>query len=232
MKNGCVACLVHDQQRTLSEIVQQQRRQHHPEPGDADRTLAEVPHVRIKSLTTGHDEEHRAEHGEAVPAVLAEEHDAVTGIDRPEHLWRANDPRHADECDGHEPHRHHRAEQFSDPIGAVLLNDEQPNQDHDGDRNHPLRKHGCRDGQPFDGAEDTDRRRDHPFAVEQGRAEDAEHDENRTAQRDPSRALASTIPSRDQRREREDAALALVVGAHHDDDVFDRDDQDERVEDE
>ena len=46
-------------------------------------------------------------------------------------------------------------------------------------------------------------------------------DENRTANGDTSRALAHAVASGNQRRQREDAALALVVGAHHDDDVFD-----------
>ena len=102
---------VDEQQRALAEVVQQQRRQHHAEPGDTNRTLAEVPHVRVQRLAAGDDEEDRAEHGEAVPAVLAEERHAVTGIERLEHLRRAEDPRHADERDGHEPHRHHRTEQ-------------------------------------------------------------------------------------------------------------------------
>ena len=57
---------------------------------------------------------------------------------------------------------------------AALLNDEQANQDRDGYRHHPPREHRRRDRQPFDGAEDTDRRRDHAFAVEQRCAEDAE----------------------------------------------------------
>ena len=36
---------------------------------------------------------------------------------------------------------------------------------------------------------------------------------------------------RQQRRQREDAAFALVVGAHHDRDVLDRDDDQQRVDD-
>ena len=70
------------QQRALAEVVQQQRRQHEREPGDPDRPLAEVPHVRVERLAAGDDEEDRAEDGEAVPAVLAEERDRVTRVDR------------------------------------------------------------------------------------------------------------------------------------------------------
>ena len=60
---------VAQQQRALAEVVEEQRRQHQREPGDADRPLAEVPHVRVERLAAGDDEEHGAEHGEAVPAV-------------------------------------------------------------------------------------------------------------------------------------------------------------------
>ena len=69
------------QQRALAEVVQQQRRQHQREPGEADRPLAEVAHVGIERFAAGDDQEHGAEHREAVPAVLAEERDA-RGADR------------------------------------------------------------------------------------------------------------------------------------------------------
>ena len=47
---------------------------------------------------------------------------------------------------------------------------------------------------------------------------------------DAPRAFWSAVTAGDQRRQREDAALALIVGAHDDDDVFDRDDEEKRVE--
>ena len=73
------------QQRALAEVVQEQRRQHEREPGEADRPLAEVPHVRVQRFAAGDDEEHGAEHREAVPAVLAEERDGVARDRRREH---------------------------------------------------------------------------------------------------------------------------------------------------
>ena len=42
---------------------------------------------------------------------------------------------------------------------------------------------------------------------------------------------AAAWPGRDQRGQREDAAFALVVGAHHDRHVLDRDDEHQRVDD-
>ena len=85
-KNGCsTAARLVMQQRALAEVVQQQRRQHQAEPGEADRTLAEVAHVRVQRLAAGDDEEDRAEHGEAVQSVLLEESHRVTRIERRQH---------------------------------------------------------------------------------------------------------------------------------------------------
>ena len=85
-KNGCsTAAGLRQQQRALAEVVQQQRRQHQREPGDADRPLAEVAHVGVERLAAGDDEEDRAEHGEAVPAVFAKNAHGVARIDRGQH---------------------------------------------------------------------------------------------------------------------------------------------------
>ncbi len=68
-KNGCSTAGIEQQQRALAQVVQHQRRKHQRKPRDADRLLAEVPHVRVQRLAAGDDEEHRAEHGEAGEAV-------------------------------------------------------------------------------------------------------------------------------------------------------------------
>ena len=80
--------------------------------------------------------------------------------------------------------------------------------------------------QAFDGAEHGDGGRDDAVAVKQRRAEDAEHDEH------PALAFAHDLDRRRQRRQRQDAALAAVVGAQDEDAVLDRDDEDQRPEDE
>ncbi len=88
---------------------------------------------------------------------------------------------------------------------------------------------GCSAGrdhaEAFDGAEHRDRRRDHAVAVEHRRAEDAEADQP------PAHLRAVLEAARHERRQREDAALAAVVGAHDQRDVLQRDDDDERPED-
>ena len=121
---------VGQQQRALAEVVEQQRRQHQREPGDADRPLAEVPHVGIERLAAGDDQEHRAEHGEAVPAVLAEERDArAAGRPPSARSGSRTIQRDAEHRDDHEPDDHDRAEQPADPVRAVPLNREHADQD-------------------------------------------------------------------------------------------------------
>ena len=212
---------VDQQQRALAEVVQQQRRQHQREPRDADRPLAEVPHVGVQRFAAGDREEHGAEHGEAVPAVRVEEPNGVTRIDR----------RRA---------RSAACTIQSMPSTAMVTNQTTmtgPNRrptrcvpycwiDEDADRGSPTAigtTYGSNSGvatlRPSTAPSTRDRRRDHAVAVEQRRAEDAEQ----------RRATDGAMPSparrrRQQRRQREDAAFALVVGAHHDRDVLDRDD--------
>ena len=74
--------------------------------------------------------------------------------------------------------------------------------------------------------------RDHAVAVQQGRAEDAERNQHRPAIGQPRRAAAAAHAAGHQRRQGQHTALALVVGAHHQRDVLDRDDEEERVDDE
>ena len=75
---------------------------------------------------------------------------------------------------------------------------------------------------PFERAQHRDRRRDGAVAIEQRRTENADRDDAGT--------LAMLDP--EQRHQRENATLAVVVGAHDDRDVFDRRGDDERPHDE
>ena len=43
----------------LAEVVEHQRWQHHGEPGQANRELAEVPHIGIQRLDAGDRQHHR-----------------------------------------------------------------------------------------------------------------------------------------------------------------------------
>jgi hypothetical protein len=85
----------------------------------------------------------------------------------------------------------------------------------------------------FHGAEHRDRRRDQPVAVQQG---GAEHPEGDGGGGDPSQTLAAPrsrallLPRDEQGGEGENAALTVIVGAHHEGQVLDRDDDHERPE--
>ena len=72
---------------------------------------------------------------------------------------------------------------------------------------------------PSTAPEHRNRRRDHAVAVQQRGAEQPERDQHRAALALGARRL------RDERQQREDAPFAVVVGAHHEQDVFDRDDR-------
>ena len=56
-------------QRALAEIVDQQRRQHEPEPGALDRLAAEMAEIGIERLAAGDGQKHRAERDQADVAV-------------------------------------------------------------------------------------------------------------------------------------------------------------------
>jgi hypothetical protein len=118
-----------------------------------------------------------------------------------------------------------RTEEAPHEVGAVALDGEDGDQDGHGDRHDERFEYRRRDIQPLDRAQHRDGRRDHAVTVEQGRAEDAEQHQRRRA---PPRLRAPG----EQGRQGQDAALAVIVGTHHDDDVLERDDEQQRVDDE
>ena len=183
-----------------------------------------MTHVRVERLAPSHDEEDGAEHGEPVPAVFAEEGHGMSRIDGGQHDRLAHEPHHPERRDDHEPRHHDRPEQPADPVGAVALDREHADEDQHGDRDDVAVEERRRHLEALDRAQHRDRRRDHAVAVEQGRAEDAEQHER-------SRSRPTVGARRKERGQCQDATLALVVGAHHDRDVLDRDDQQQRVDD-
>ncbi len=66
MEEGMLDCrgLIEDQ-RALAEVVEHQRREHEPQPRQADGTAAEVAHVGIQRLGARHRQHHRAQRQEA-----------------------------------------------------------------------------------------------------------------------------------------------------------------------
>ena len=159
-----------------------------------------------------------------MPSVRAKERERVTRVDRGEHHGVIHEPDHAKDGDHQEPADHDWTEESADAVSAVPLNREDPDEDGHRDRHDVGLEQGRGDLEPFDRAEHRDGRRDHAVAVEQRRAEDAQQDEQRPA-------WSTSGSGRKQCGQRQDAAFALVVRPHHDGDVLDGDDEEQRIDD-
>ena len=214
----------HDQ-CTLAEVVERQRRKGEEEPGTPDRPVPEVPHVGVERLRARDGEHDRAERDERGAAVFDEELRGIGGRQRAQDgrvLRHFGDPA---EREDPEPQPHHGPEQPADDPGPEALDDEQRREDGQRDRHHERVERGRDHLESLDRRQDGDRRRDHAVAVKQGGAEDAERDEH-----DLRRASREPCPL-DQGDQGHDAALAVVVRAHDERHVLDRDDDRDRPED-
>ena len=75
-----------EQQRTLTEVVEQQPGQNQAEPRDPDRQPPEMPHVRVERLGAGDREKHGAERDERQPLVSREQGQSIARIERQQHV--------------------------------------------------------------------------------------------------------------------------------------------------
>ncbi len=223
-KNGLVEGLgVLEHQRTLAEIVQRQRREDQPGPRGLDRRAAEMAHVGIERLGAGDGEEHAAQDGKAHGPVREQEAHRIGRVECGEHLHVVLDVQQPQHGHGEEPECRDRAEQGRHLAGAVPLCREQGEQDRHGHRDHVGLEHRRHQLQALDRGKDRDRRGDQRVAIEQGRTRDAEQEYRRC--RPAERPLG-------QRHQRERAALAVIVGAHEEQDVLAGDDEDQRPKEE
>ena len=92
------------QQRALAEVVQHQRREHEGEPGNPNRPLPEVAHVRVQRFGARDGEDDRAEREEGDVPVRDEERSAMPRVERAENPWLVNDRRDSEHRDRREPH--------------------------------------------------------------------------------------------------------------------------------
>ena len=60
------------QERSLPEVVEDERRENDEEPTRLDRPTAKVAEIGIERLTTGDDEEHRPEDEKATKSIMYE----------------------------------------------------------------------------------------------------------------------------------------------------------------
>ena len=215
-----------EDQRALAHVAQDAGREHEQQPRAGDRRAPEVPHVRVQRLGAGDREHDRGQREERDREVVEEEVQRVGRRQRLEDLGVVGDPAHAARGDGQKPDDHHRAEQPPDGRRADALEQEQHDDDRRGDRDDQVLQRRLGDLEALDRRQHRDRRRDHAVAEEQRRAEDPQR-----GQRELGPAPARRLLAADQRDQRHDAALAVVVGAHHEQHVGDRDDDRHRPED-
>ncbi len=215
-----------EDQAALAEVVERQRGEDEQEPGARDRDAPEVAHIGVEGLGAGDREHDGAHRDEGDVGVAGDERVAVARREALEDRRVVNDPVHADGADRREPDRHHRPEEAADALGAPVLDQEEPGEQRQRDRHHEVRDARGGHLEALDRREDRDRRGDHAVAVEERGTEHAEGDERRRARR---RVSPGALHERAQRH---DPALAVVVRAHDEGDVLDRDDERDRPEDE
>ena len=208
----------------LAEIIDQQRRQHQAQPGGLDRLAAEMAEIGIERLAAGHHQEHGAERDQADGAMRR------AGIRRRTNGLMATStcgsslicrmPAIAIETNQTTMIGPNKAATLAVPrlcaansairmttvSGATIF-----------------AEGGAGELQAFHRRQHRNRRRDHAVAEEHRGANDADDE-------DVSGAAAERAAR--QRRERERAALPVIVGAQQHQHVFGRDDNDQRPENE
>ncbi len=218
-------CRLVQDQSALAEIIEDQSRQDQAEPGPLDRRPAEMAHVGIERLGAGHRQHDRAQRHEGLPAGQLEQADGVARIQGAQHPGMLHDLDQAQDGQGGEPDQHDRPEQLADAGRAAALQHEQKEQDdHRQGHDMGLQSRG-RGLQAFDRREHRDRRGDQAVAIEQGEPGQRQGQDHFLQAGAPRGWLGS------KRAERQDAALAAIVGAQDQGDIFEADDQAERPED-
>ena len=185
-----------------------------------------MAHIRIHRLGAGQCQEGGAEHGETDARSRMEQIDQrVMRAECAQNAGSPNDAAQAEQADGDEPDQHHRPEDVADERGPFALDQEQANQDRDADRHDDWRELGCVKLETFHGTQHRNCRCDDAVPIEQCRTDQPDD------QQGGAPAPCRRIPHIEQRQQCDDAALAVIVGAHNQDGVFERDDHDQRPED-
>lgn len=213
-----------DQDGALAEVVDEERGEHDGVPRPADGRATEVTHVGEESLAAGDAEDHRPQEQEAVHAVALEEPNGVDGVDGTQDLRVADDGRQPEGRDAHEPDERCGTEDGPDLRRSLLLEEEKPEQDPDGDRNDVPVDGGRHHFETLDGREHRDSRGDRPVTVEQGHASHAEENH-----RGPDPRLDRRLV--DLGEEGRLPTLTVMVGEEDECRVLDDDHRDQRPDD-
>ena len=132
------------QQRALAEVVEHQRRQHQPEPGQPDRPPAEVAHVGVQRLAAGDARTTAPSTGKPCQPLSRKKLTAWRGSSAPSTAGSRTIQTTPSTASVDEPDHHDRAEQPADAARAVLLDDEEADDDRHRER-HDLRVEERRD---------------------------------------------------------------------------------------
>ncbi len=210
----------------LPEIIQHQSGKRRAIPCDLDILAAEVPHVRVQRLGPRDRKHHCTEQRADLPRAVLEQHQTILGIERPQHtrmLVNLPDP----QCPEHdEPDQHHRSEDIADVPCALVLKPKQHRKNSARQPGHVVRETRIDRNKTLGRSQHRNRRRDDPVAIQQRRA-DQDHDHRCPQAFLPGRFLAGL----QQRQQRKDAALALVVRFGHEKQILHAHHQHQRPED-
>ena len=181
-----------------------------------------MPEVGVERLAAGDDQKHRPERDQADRAVAGDKRDCIEWIDRRKHARIVGNVQSAGHRHRQEPEDRDRTEQHRDFPRAARLHREHGHQQCDRDRQHVGLERRRHDLQALDRGQHRQGRRDQRRPVEHRGADHAEDQDHQGPSPDGAER---------QRRERERAALAVVVHPQQPHDVFQGDNDNQRPDD-
>jgi hypothetical protein len=181
-----------------------------------------MAHVCVQRLRPGDAQKHAAQHEKPSEAAAHEVVDPIERIDRGDDGWMLEYAMDAQRRYDDEPNQHDRAEGSPDRRRPDRLDREQPQQNRQCRGQHVALQARRDLLHSFERGQNRNRGCDRPVAINERGAKQAGGDDER-----PLMPLHA-----EQGHQRNDAALAIIVDAHGDIDVFDRRDQEQRPDDE
>ncbi len=172
-----------------------------------------MAHIGVERLGPRNGEHDGAERDEGEIDMPRDEADAEFGKERLQHEGVLRNLDGAHDADDQEPDRHDGAEGAAHAAGAAALAKEQDDDNGEGKRVYRRGEAGGDDFQPCDGGEHGDGGGDHAVAEEEAGADNADDAE-------PGAGFVGFRDALGERHERQYAALAVIIGAHHESDVF------------
>ena len=118
-----------DQQGSLSHVIEHESGEDEADPTEPDRTLAEVPDVRIQGLAPGDDEKHATKGEEGKERLLDDQRHSPARVDRSKDTRLLQDLEKPEQPENTEPEHHYRTEEVSQGRRPLVLDHEQPYED-------------------------------------------------------------------------------------------------------